>query len=98
MTGFVPSCRIPPAWEGNPRLFFLSVSSISRSVCPHVEGKLILLIINNIMCVLKRLVFSQVIHIFFSSQKNVNLKREIYVPLERGAILFATFVFSLARQ
>ena len=50
------------------------------------------------MCVLKRLVFSQVIHIFFSSQKNVNLKREIYVPLERGAILFATFVFSLARQ
>ena len=50
------------------------------------------------MCILKRLGFSQVIHIFFSSQKNVNLKREIYVPLERGVILFATFVFSLARQ
>ncbi len=48
--------------------------------------------------VLKRSDFSQVIHIFFSSQKNVNLKREILVPLERDFILFATFVISLARR
>ena len=48
--------------------------------------------------ILKHSDFSQEIHIFFSSKKNVNLLREIRVAPERDSILFATFAFSLARQ
>ena len=64
-----PSCP-PPGSSGMGRQapsFSLSVSSISRTVWPHLEMGFILLIVNNIICVLKRLGFSQVIHIFFSS-------------------------------
>ncbi len=79
-------------------VLFLSVSSISQSICHISKVKSTLLIISNIQHDLKYSDFSQVIHIFFSSQKNVNLKREIRVPPERDSILFATFAFSLARQ
>ena len=79
-------------------VLFLSVSSISQSICHISKVKSTLLIISNIQHALKYSDFSQEIHIFFSSKKNVNLLREIRVPPERDSILFATFAFSLARQ
>ena len=43
--------------------------------------------------ILKNSGFPQAIHIFFSSKKNVNLKREIFVPLERDFVLSRHAVF-----
>ena len=45
--------------------------------------------------ILKHSDFSQAIHVFFSSQKNVNLKREILVPLERDSALSLHAAFLL---
>ena len=43
--------------------------------------------------ILKNADFPQAIHIFFSSKKNVNLKREIFVPLEHDLSYPATRYF-----
>ncbi len=60
---------------------------------PILKGILILLTINKVNKSLKEMDFSQAIHTFFSSQKNVNRLKEFRVSLEIDFVLPVTRFF-----
>ena len=71
-----------------------SAGPISKSISSYVEESFYSINNQRGVFLLGEVDFFQVIHIFFSSEKKVNLKREICLPLGSDFVLFRHVAFS----